>query len=45
MFAMSKGQERWSMIDPNTWDMILGKVAITRYVSSRNCRTCQIEKF
>jgi len=25
VFAMSKGQERWSMIDPNTWDMILGK--------------------
>src|SRR5574344_1025398 len=25
VFAMSKGQERFTMIDPNTWDMILGK--------------------
>lgn len=25
VFAMSKGQERYSMIDANTWDMILGK--------------------
>lgn len=25
VFAMSKGGERWSMIDANTWDMILGK--------------------
>ncbi len=25
VFAMSKGQGRWTMIDPNTWDMILGK--------------------
>ena len=25
VFAMSRGGERWSMIDANTWDMILGK--------------------
>lgn len=25
VFAMSKGQGRWTMIDQNTWDMILGK--------------------
>jgi pyruvate carboxylase subunit B len=25
IFAMSKGQARWTMIDNNTWDMILGK--------------------
>ena len=25
VFSMSKGGERWSMIDANTWDMILGK--------------------
>lgn len=25
IFGMSKGQPRWSMIDKNTWDMILGK--------------------
>ena len=25
LFSMSKGQERWTMIDANTWDMILGK--------------------
>lgn len=25
VFAMSRGQERWSTIDANTWDMILGK--------------------
>lgn len=25
VFAMSKGQGRWTMIDANTWDMILGK--------------------
>ena len=25
IFAMSKGQGRWGMIDANTWDMILGK--------------------
>ena len=25
IFCMSKGQERWTMIDANTWDMILGK--------------------
>ncbi|MDR1592831.1 MAG: oxaloacetate decarboxylase [Prevotellaceae bacterium] len=25
VFAMSKGQNRWTMIDNNTWDMILGK--------------------
>ena len=25
IFAMSKGQKRWTTIDNNTWDMILGK--------------------
>jgi pyruvate carboxylase subunit B len=25
IFSMSKGQARWTMIDNNTWDMILGK--------------------
>ena len=25
VFAMSKGDQRWTMIDGNTWDMILGK--------------------
>ncbi|MDO4191461.1 MAG: oxaloacetate decarboxylase [Bacteroidales bacterium] len=25
IFAMSQGKERYSMIDPNTWNMILGK--------------------
>ena len=25
VMAMVKGEERWSMIDPHTWDMILGK--------------------
>ena len=25
VFAMSKGEPRWTMIDTNTWDMILGK--------------------
>ena len=25
VFCMEKGQERWTMIDKNSWDMILGK--------------------
>ncbi|MFV0471424.1 MAG: oxaloacetate decarboxylase [Paludibacteraceae bacterium] len=25
VFSMEKGQERWTMIDKNSWDMILGK--------------------